>query len=196
VEGGERKTETKLKTTLAITLTFLIAFSCGVALNPALNFLTHREPRLKANVYILAETMYGDFEIPTGNLITNIGERYCRNILGFDNETANNATKWISLSNVATPLVTWTVLTTEVAANGFTRALGTVTSWNNGTDYAFNVTKKFTATGSQQLQTAGLNWCDTSASDNNLFAAAGFTQTTFATNDNCTIKWVITFDAN
>jgi len=156
----------------------------------------HRTPKASANVYILFETARGTWSAESGNLITNIGERYPRNIIGFDNVTANNATKWISMSNAGSPSVTWTELASELAANGFTRALGTVTAWMNGTDYAYNVTKKFEATGTQQVQTAGLNWNPTASSDNNLFAAADFAQTTFENGDNCTITWVITWDAN
>ena len=150
----------------------------------------------KVNAFLFFETARGSWSGESGNLITNIGEQYVRNIIGFDNVTNNNATKWISLSNVGSPLVTWTELDTEVNANGFSRALGTVAAWANGTDFAYNVSNKFTASGSQQLQTAGLQWNDTPVSDNNLFAAATFTQTTFASGDNLTITWVITWDAN
>lgn len=181
---------------LTIALVSVLAFSSGyLAFSPLMN-VGHRDPSVSANVYILCETVRGTWTAESGNLITNIGERLTRNILGFDNVTANNATKWISMSNAGTPLVTWTELDTELAANGFTRALGTVVTWMNGTDYAYNVTKKFTATGTQQVQTAGLQWSGVAESDNNLFAAADFAQTTFESGDNCTITWVITWDAN
>jgi hypothetical protein len=171
-----------------------LCFCLGFSINPLLSTVTHRTP--KVNAYLFFETTRGSWSGESGNLITDLGENYVRNILGFDNVSNNNATKWISLSNVGSPLVTWTELDTEVAANGFTRALGTATAWLNGTDYAYNVTHKFTASGTQQLQTAGLQWNDTPESDGNLFAAATFTQTTFETNDNLTITWVITWDAN
>jgi hypothetical protein len=74
--------------------------------------------------------------------------------------------------------------------------LGTVVAWENSGDRAFNVSKQFTATGTQQLQTAGLQWNDTPVSDNNLFASADFTQTTFNSADTLTITWVITVNAN
>jgi len=176
----------------------LLCFSLGYSL-PNILISEHRQPKVTANVFMLFETVKGSWSGGGGNLITNIGERYVRNIIGFDNVSSNNATKWISLSNVGSPQVTWTELDTEVNANGFARALGTVTAWNNGTDYAYNVTKKFTASGTQQLQCAGLQWNDTPESDNNLFAAysgALFPQTTFESNDNLTITWVITWDAN
>ena len=181
---------------LTIVLVSVLGFSAGLAAFSPLMTAQHRDSKVSANVFILFETAKGTWTAKGGNLITNIGERYVRNILGFDNVTSNNATKWISISNAGSPLVTWTELDTEIAANGFTRALGTVTAWLNGTDYAYNVTKKFTATGTQQVQTAGLQWNSTSQGDGSLFAAADFAQTTFENNDNCTITWVITWDAN
>lgn len=158
--------------------------------------LQHRDPQFRANVFILCETSKGTWAGEGGNLITDLGEGYVRNIMGFDNETNHNATKWISLSNVGSPSASWTQLDTEVNANGFTRNIGTVVSWANGTDHAFNVSYKFTATGSQQLQTAGAQYNDTPVSDNNLFAVATFDQTTFASGDNLTITWVFTWDCN
>lgn len=181
---------------LTIALVSVLAFSSGMLAFSPLMKIGHRTPKPSANVFILCETARGTWTAKGENLITDIGEQYPRNILGFNNVTNHNATKWISMSNAGSPLVTWTELDTELAANGFTRALGTVVTWMNGTDYAYNVTKKFTATGTQQVQTAGLQWSGTAESDNSLFAAADFTQTTFENNDNCTITWVITWDAN
>lgn len=172
-----------------------LSFSGGYFVH-SVNLQNHRDQRVRANLFILFETAKGSWSGRGGNLITNIGERYVRNAIGFNNVTNFNVTQWISLSNAGSPLVTWTELASEVAANGFTRAIGTVTHWMNGTDYAFNVTNQFTATGTQQLQTAGLQWNDTASSDNNLFAAADFPQTTFSSGDNLTITWVITWDAN
>lgn len=182
------------KTLIVFALTIMLSVSIGYTLRGLP--IGHKDPSPKANLVLLFETSRGSWSGGSGNLITNIGERLPRNILGFDNVTAHNATKWISLSNVGSPLVTWTELDTEVNANGFSRALGTVTTWMNGTDYAYNVSKKFTASGTQQLQTAGLQWNDTPVSDNNLFSCATFTQTTFESGDNLTITWVITWDAN
>jgi len=178
-----------------LLLTGIICFSLGyVVEHPAFG---HRDPKVQVNVFVFHETAEGVETLASGNVITNIGERYVRNILGFDNETNHNATKWISISNDGSPVATWTKLANEKTADGFTRALGTVVAWQNGGDYAYNVTKKFTSTSDTiQLQCAGCQWSGTSDSDNNLFACAAFTQTTFNTNDNCTIVWVITYNAN
>lgn len=157
----------------------------------------HRNPNARVNLFVFAETAHGRYQLSGGNVITDYGEKYVRDILGFNNVTDQNATKWISLSNDASPDQTWTKLPNEVDdTNGFGRALGTVSGWVNAADWAYNVTKKFTATGTQQLQCVGLHWSGGPLSDYNLFACAAFTQTTFNANDNCTIVWVITWDAN
>lgn len=184
---------------LAVILALTIVLSVGVTsayFNPIV--FMHRDPTMRANVYVTIQQRFGTTQCTGGNLITDIGERYVRNIIGFNNVTAHNATDDISLSNDGSPLDTWTKLPNEVTGNGFDRvdaSSGTV-AWWNGTDYAFNVTHQFTATGTQQLQCAGLNWHPTDDVDNTLFAAALFTQTTFESGDNLTITWVITFDAN
>lgn len=132
-------------------------------------------------------------------MITDIGETWIRDwigVAGEGNTTSRNATRYISVSNDASPVATWTNLTGEVATNNFTRAAGTVATWANAGDAAYNVTYTFIATGTSQLQCAGLHWSGVSASDANLFACAAFTQTTFNSGDSLTIKWSITVDAN
>lgn len=179
----------------AIVLAVLLGFSCGYVWQRGWLF-AHRDPSVKANVYVFKETPQGKDLIVSGNVITDIGERYVRNILGFDNETAHNATKWISLGN-STVGQAKTKLDTEATSTGFTRAVGSVVAWVNSGDYAYNVTKKFTATGNIQVNASGLQWSGVSNSDNNLFAVAslGGAQS-FQNNWNCTIIWVITWNAN
>lgn len=177
-------------------VTCLACFLIGYGFNP---LLMHKNPSITANVEItenvggLSSTLY------SGNVITDIGETYVASWLGScgsGNTTARNATQWISLSNDGSAADTWTEHPNEVAANNFTRALGTVATWTNSGDDAFNVTYTFMASGTQQLQTAGLHWSGVSDSNNNLFAVADFTQTTFNSGDTLTIKWSITVNAN
>ena len=180
--------------------TVLASIMFGVMLGICLGYYTetmvyqHRSPKMSLNVFVFKETAEGKETLASGNVITDIGEDFVRDDLSAGGTV--NATKWISLSNDASPVQTWTKLPNELAASGFTRALGSVTQWTSGTDYAYNVTKKFTATGAVTAQCAGLQWAVTASSDNNLFACAAFTQTTFAANDNCTIVWMIVIDAN
>lgn len=157
----------------------------------------HRNPKVRANVYVFKETPEGKDQINSGNVITDIGELYVRNILGFDNVTAQNATQWITLGN-STIAQTKTKLDAEATSTGFTRAANdTCVAWINSGDYAYNVTKQFTATGNIQVNATGLQWDSTSDSDNNLFALAslGGAQD-FQNNWNATIIWVITWNAN
>jgi len=184
-----------ISTLLAVCLILSASITYAVLNPPSTN------PKPANHVFIFHETMQGVEMIPTHNIRTNIAENYARDLFGFDNVTAHNATKWISLSNDASPLVTWTVLPNEVNANGFSRKLATVTAWMNGTDYAYNLTATWSATATQQLQCAGTQFSGQALSDNNLYAVASFTQTTFnyydsANFDNLTIVWVYTYDFN
>lgn len=191
MEGGEKLN--KLTKILTVTLIAALAFTIGYAVNP---IAVHQNPSVSYNVQVFKD---GIQISEAGNVITDIGEDWIADWIGLagaDNTTARSAAQWISLSNDASPDASWTKLTNEVAANGFTRALGDVAAWTNSGDSAFNVTKTFTATGTQQLQCAGLNWAETAESDNNLFACAAFTQTTFNSGDTLTITWSITINAN
>lgn len=188
-----KKTLLKIGT---ITLITLLAFSIGYVVK---DYQAHRDPVITANVHITENIGGVSAEISSGNLITDIGESFVQSWLGLSgaaNTTSRNATQYISLSNDASPNASWTQHDTEINANNFTRATGTVAAWQNSGDYAFNVTYLFTATGTQQLQCAGLHWSGGPVSDNNMFAVATFTQTTFNTDDTLTVTWSITVDAN
>ncbi|MDH7607712.1 MAG: hypothetical protein QHH12_08185 [Candidatus Bathyarchaeota archaeon] len=137
----------------------------------------------------------GTYDIPTFNVITNLGE----------NETATRhrvgasyvAVKYISLSNDASASQTWTKLPNEANTYGATRAEGTVSNlWLYNGDAAYNVTKKFTFTGDITLQAVGAHWDGTPLSNNNMYSCANFAQTTFGNNWNLTITWVFVFDGN
>ena len=183
---------------LSLVLTALLCTALTYALVQVYPY-THRDPQVVANVFVIHEGINGVETIPAGNVITNIAEMGLRNLLAFDNDTwldGTNKTDYISLGN-STPAATLTKITDECDnSSDFGRAQGTVAAWNNGTDYAYNVTKTFTANATVTIDTAGLNWFWSDGSDNNLFAVAAITQTAFAIGDNCTITWVITFDCN
>jgi len=163
----------------------------------------HYDPTATENVYFKF-----DLNTPTGvqtlsyethNLITLIGARQMRDRMYGNATLPLNSTSVIGLSNEAALTNTATKFASEVTTNGFARANGTLAGWWNTTgngNYAWNVTKMFTATGTQQLQQAGLFWTLTPTADYDLFACAMFTQTTFNLNDNLTIVWVITLGTN
>jgi len=157
----------------------------------------HQNPNPRVNVYVIRETPEGRETLVSGNVITNIGELAARNIFGYDNITAWNATQWISLGN-STVAQTETILDAEATTTGFTRAANdTCLAWINSGDYAYNVTNQFTATGTIAVNATGLHWDPTSNSDNNMFAVASLgAMQGFQNNWNCTITWVITWNAN
>jgi hypothetical protein len=181
----------------ALTLCALIGTINGYMIQ---NYTPHHSPHPTANVFLTVQNEFGVYDIPTSNVITDIGENYTGNWMGYCgtlNTTARNATQWISLSNDASPSQTWTKLPNEATTFGAGRALGTLSDpWMSSGDYAYNVTNKFTFTGAITLQCAGLQWSGEASSDNNLFACASFTQTAFDNNWNLTITWAIVWNAN
>lgn len=122
--------------------------------------------------------------------ITKIGEQYHRNILGFNNVTNFNATKWLSAGN-ATVANTLTKLTTEATSSGFTRAEGTVTQYISGGHYGYNVTITFTASATINLNAYGLQWSGVSNSDNNLFGAGAITPQTYNNGDKAIVSFLV-----
>ncbi len=121
------------------------------------------------------------------NLLVTNGKNYIQTQIGNGNAVASNSTKYISLSNDATsPDAAWTVIPTEIASNGLTRA--TATYLANGTG-AWNYTYTWTATGAQSAQLTGLNYAP--ANDGNLFAALQFTAVSLVANDQLRVIWSI-----
>ena len=188
---------TRTRFAITVVLVATLFFVVGGYVFSQNLFSRHKDPQPVANVYVFKETPEGIDLIFGGNVITDGAERYVRNILGNNNETTHNATQWISLGN-STIAQTKTKLDSEATSAGFTRAANdSYVAWINGGDYAYNVTKKFTATGKIQINATGLHYHPTSNTDNNLFALAslGGAQD-FQNNWNCTIIWVITWNAN
>ncbi len=124
------------------------------------------------------------YEYEDHNLITTNGSRRIRNFLGWDNETG--ATQYLSLSDDASPLVSWTELPAEISGNGLARALGTVAVVNST---AFTVTYQWTATGAQSVQCTGLQW--SASGDYNLFAAASISSVSLQTDDKLDVTWTV-----
>ena len=81
----------KRKFILAILLCVMIGTVNGYAIQ---NYIINKPhtPKVSANVYVTIQTEFGVFDIATHNVITDIGEAYVRDILGFDNVAAHNAT--------------------------------------------------------------------------------------------------------
>jgi hypothetical protein len=130
------------------------------------------------------------YHFEKSNLITSIGSRYIRNILGFNNVTSMNATASLSLSNDGSPLISWGKLPNELTADGLDRNTdGSVTAIN---DTAIEVDYTWTYIGaSQQVQTTGLHYDPTDESADDLFSASDFTQVTLTTNDQIKVTWTV-----
>lgn len=79
-----------------------------------------------------------------------------------------------------------TKLTSETDDNGITRATGTYASTGAGT---WTVTKAFSITGTQAVQTYGLQWSATKQSDNNLLCYDTSAVKNCVDGDTLTITW-------
>jgi hypothetical protein len=85
---------------------------------------------------------------------------------------------------------------TEIAANGLSRALGTVTDLSGATGSQTNtIVHQFTATGTQAVQDACLVSTTTAGAAGNIeLAAATFTSVTLNNLDTITITWTLTWN--
>jgi hypothetical protein len=123
------------------------------------------------------------------NLILNVGRvQYHKQCFGTSGLSANGM-NYIALSNDATaPAATDTTLTAEIAANGLSRAQGTVTL-PTGSGNQTTVDKTFTATGAQACQKAALF---DASSAGNMNHELLFTQRSLQTNDTIQVTYTLT----
>jgi hypothetical protein len=99
-----------------------------------------------------------------------------------------NGLSWIALSNdTLTETSASTTLSTEIAANGLTRAQGTYA--HTAGQSTATVAKTFTATGAQSCQKAALFSASSSGTMNH---ALSFTQRSLVNTDTLTITYTIT----
>ena len=165
------------------------ALTLGAMLGPSVGQISLSEtPTFSGDLVVAVETERGMTTYEVQNLVVTIGKTRVKDFLKDGTAGAENATKYISLSNDDTPASGWTNLPNELTGSGLARAAGTVT---NVDATEFTVHKKFTATGSVTVQCSGLNW-GLENDHSTLWAAATFTQTALAENDNITITWTVT----
>lgn len=174
-------------------MVFLVV--CLVVSGYAPRSQVQEKPMGRNVVMLICERAQGRDVFTASNIITDIGEHYARDILGFDNVTNHNATKWISLGN-SSILQTRTKLGVEVTNSGGARALATGTAHYLGSDYIANFTVTFHFTGTISFNATGLHWNDTPNSDSNLFALVSATALTWNNHDNCTVIWSTVYDFN
>lgn len=122
------------------------------------------------------------------NVITNAGRDFLHAQGYGTSGLGANGLNWIGLSNDAlTETAASTTLSTEIAANGLTRAQGTV-SHTPGTNTT-TIAKTFTASGTQSAQKAALF---TASSAGTMNHALAFTQRNLITGDTLAVTFTIT----
>lgn len=117
-------------------------------------------------------------------VLTNIGKDYIEQQLG-GTPNATEIGKYVSLTDNATaPDATCVNLVTEISGNNMSRAAGTYASTGVGT---WTVTYIFTASGTQAVKVAGLNWDDDGV--NHLLCSDDITDATLEDDDTLTLQW-------
>ncbi len=131
-------------------------------------------------------------ETPTGGVCapsTTCGFKYIAMSAGTTAPVATDAVTGATNGDCGKPSAD-----TELAANGFTRALGTVTDIVGSSPKSSTVVNIFTATGAQAVAKSCLVSFATAASANNVqLAAATFTSITLQTGDTIQITWTLTW---
>lgn len=123
------------------------------------------------------------------NLITNVGRQFLHKQGYGTSGLGTNGLNYIALSNdTVTETAASTTLSNEIAANGLTRAQGTVVL-ASGAGNQTTVDKTFTASGTQSAQKSSLFDAGAAGTMNHVL---GFTQRNLITNDTLQITFTIT----
>ena len=140
----------------------------------------------ESGLYLYAEV---DEPETVWNLITNAGRIFLHSQGYGTTSLSANGLNYIALSNdTVTEIATATTLTNEIAANGLTRAIGTVTL-PPGSGNQTTVDKTFTATGTVSAQKAALFTASSAGTMNHVL---GFTQRNLINADTLQITYTIT----
>lgn len=161
----------------------------GTYLRPARAVIEHRRPTRwlqdgspDPSSYVLLSTDTASNVIPTAGRDFLHVQGYGSSGLGA------NGLNWIGLSNDAlTETTASTTLSNEIAANGLSRAQGTVAHTAGAT--TTTITKTFTATGTQAAQKAALF---TASSGGTMCHALSFAQRTLQSGDTLAVTFTIT----
>lgn len=123
------------------------------------------------------------------NLITNAGRVFLHTQGYATSGAAATGFCYIALSNDSlTETAASTTLSSEIVANGLSRAIGTVTL-ASGSGTSTTIAKTFTATGAQSAQKAALFTASSAGTMNHVLS---FTQRALQTNDTLAITFTIT----
>jgi hypothetical protein len=137
---------------------------------------------------IRADGMREPFE-HIDNLITNAGRVFLHTQGYATSGAASTGFCYVAVSNDSvTETAASTTLSTEIAVNGLSRAIGTVTL-ASGSGTSTTISKTFTATGAQLAQKAALFTASSAGIMNHVLA---FTQRSLQTNDQLAVTFTIT----
>jgi hypothetical protein len=168
----------------------------AVTLARAFGEVTHRRPRKwrrerASGLLVPDPESYEIVDVDRGwNLITNAGRIFLHTQGYGTSGLGANGLNWIANSNDAvTETATSTVLSAEIAANGLTRAQGTVTL-PTGAGNQTTISKLFTASGAQSAQKSALFTASSAGTMCHVLAYSS--QKTLASGDTLTVTFTIT----
>ena len=170
---------------LGILLAFTIGFSVGRR-ESALYGTAGADPAGHVSVKAYRDGVLF-YEFDEHNLITTEGTTHIRDFMGWANAT-DVACIYLSLSDDATPLTSWTKLPGEIIGSGLARATGVPSAVNAS---AYQVTYTWTAGAPVSVQCTGLHWSITGDSSGNLFAAASISSVSLQANDMLQVTWTV-----
>jgi hypothetical protein len=192
------KSKYKVAIPTVVLLAILAAFWAGYTVKQVEYItVTVQKAPIVGYVRIWVRRSYdSDFElIDEGeNRVMDQGLKLIRNAWGFNNLSSTDG--WMNVTGVSlcneasVPSNTSAVLVSEITSNGLDRAKPDSVTVINATCY--NVTHTFTATGTQAVQQAGLNWNYTDNA-NSLVCARTFSSTTLYADDQLKVEWLIVF---
>ncbi|MCJ7425096.1 hypothetical protein MUP01_12650 [Candidatus Bathyarchaeota archaeon] len=182
----------KIMGLIAIVIVSTMAAATLVNVKP--NYSVSEVAMYEGKITVIFEQPEQTTTYETHNKVTHIGLERLTDFM--ENGAAgmrtidgkDNVLKYLSLSNDATPLATWTVLPGEIATAGLARAAATV-QFENNTQYS--VVYKWTFPSTATVQCVGIHWAAESGLVGNLWGAGTFTSTTGNLNDNITIIYRI-----
>jgi len=177
---------------LVLAVTVLCTASLTYAMRTMLVMQVHQESRPRVNLYLIFERADGTSYLDVGNIIVDKGELLTRN--SFSRIVSINATK-LAVGNITGLDQTDTVLTDVYAdPTDGSYVEGTIVEWANAGDYAYNCTWKWTFEETVTLDAAAAYFGNTTFA----YSMANFPtgQETFNNNENLTVRYVHTYNAN
>lgn len=173
----------------SLVITALCCVLFGYALVPS--YLSgHQDPQGEYNVYLCYEKFSGKSWVELGNVITDTGETETRDRFSANQTATDYFVGWLGVGN-SSAVQTESALDSQYGS----RYTGTIATWTNGGDAAFNCTYQWQFTATVNINATGAFY---GSAGSNMYAVAAFAggAQTFNNGENLTVRWVFTYNCN